>query len=207
MSKVPSFIWQKNRVSDEEVERQKKIKEEKMQILEKAFEGRKEVIYLTDTEINDIKKSEIFFLEDLLYINNKFKGDIMTYGKLLAKVLVRMYDLYFITKQEVYKMFEKNFVEDDNWYTNYVPLKLETKLTLMNLMFEIKNSDTGQNLFGIKTNFIAGTGKRNVILYGSRYAECTNEIIEIINEMKLSDNISLIRIVNKAFQSKGIEIL
>lgn len=206
MSKVPSFIRQKNRVSDEEVERQEKIKEEKMQILERSFKERKEVIYLTDGEIRDIKKSEILCIHNLFYINNKFKGDMMTYGKMLAKVLVKMYKLYFITKDEVYEMFKQNFVEDDR-RTIYAPLKLEAKLTLMNLIFEIKNSDTGQNFFGIKTNFIAGTGKKNVILYGSRYAECTNEIIEIINEMKLSDNISLIRIVNKAFQSKGIEIL
>ena len=206
MSKVPSFVRQKNRVSDEEVKRQEKIKEEKMQILERAFKERKEVIYLTDGEIRDIKKSEILYIHDLFYINNKFKGNIMTYGKMLAKVLVKMYKLYFITEDEVYKMFKENFVEDDR-RTIYTPLKLEAKLTLMNLIFEIKNSEAGKNFFGIKTNFIAGTGKKNVILYGSRYAECSNEIIEIINEMKLSDNISLIRIVNKIFQSKGMEIL
>ena len=206
MSKVPSFTRRKYRVSDEEVKRREKIKEEKMQILEKAFKERKEVIYLTDTEISDIKKSKIFFLEDLLYINNNFKGNKITYGRMLAKVLVKMYKLYFITEDEVYEMFKQNFVEDDR-RTIYVPLKLETKLTLLNFIFEIKNSVSGQNFFGIKTNFIAGTGKKNVILYGSRYAECSNEIIEIINEMKFSDNISLIRIVNKIFQSKGMEIL
>ena len=130
----------------------------------------------------------------------------MTYGKMLAKVLVKMYKLYFITEDEVYEMFKQNFVEDDR-RTIYAPLKLETKLILLNLIFEIKNSVSGQNFFGIKTNFIAGTGKKNVILYGNRYAECSNEIIEIINEMKLSDNISLIRIVNKIFQSNGMEIL
>lgn len=206
MSKVSSFIRRKYRISDEEVKRREKIKEEKIQILEKAFKERKEVIYLTDTEISDIKKSKIFFLEDLLYINNNFKGNKITYGRMLAKVLVKMYKLYFITEDEVYEMFKQNFVEDDR-RTIYVPLKLETKLTLLNLIFEIKNSVSGQNFFGIKTNFIAGTGKKNVILYGSRYAECSNEIIEIINGMKLSDNISLIRIANKAFQSKGIKIL
>lgn len=206
MSKVPSFIRRKYRISDEEVKHREKIKEEKMQILERAFKERKEVIYLTDDEIKDIKKSEIFCIHDLFYINNRFKGDMMTYGKMLAKVLVKMYKLYFITEDEVYKMFKENFVEDDR-RTIYAPLKLETKLTLMNLIFEIKNSEAGKNFFGIKTNFIAGTGKKNVILYGSRYAECSNEIIEIINEMKLSDNISLIRIVNEAFQSKGIKIL
>lgn len=206
MSKVSSFIRRKYRISDEEVKRHEKIKEEKIQILEKAFKERKEVIYLTDTEISDIKKSKIFFLEDLLYINNNFKGNKITYGRMLAKVLVKMYKLYFITEDEVYEMFKQNFVEDDR-RTIYVPLKLETKLTLLNLIFEIKNSVSGQNFFGIKTNFIAGTGKKNVILYGSRYAECSNEIIEIINGMKLSDNISLIRIANKAFQSKGIKIL
>jgi hypothetical protein len=206
MSKVPSFVRQKNRVSDEEVKRREKIKEEKMQILERAFKERKEVMYLTDGEIKDIKKSEILCIHDLFYINNKFKGDMMTYGKILAKVLVKMYKLYFITENEVYEMFKENFVEDER-RTIYAPLKLETKLTLMNLIFEIKNSEAGKNFFGIKTNFIAGTGKKNVILYGSRYAECSNEIIEIINEMKLSDNISLIRIVNKIFQSKGMGIL
>lgn len=206
MSKVPSFIRRKYRVSDEEVKRQEKIKEEKMQILERAFKERKEVIYLTDGEIRDIKKSEIFCIHDLFYINNRFKGDMMIYGKMLAKVLVKMYKLYFITEDEVYKIFKENFVEDDR-RTIYAPLKLEAKLTLMNLIFEIKNSEAGKNFFGIKTNFIAGTGKKNVILYGSRYAECSNEIINIINEMKLSDNISLIRIVNKIFQSKGMEIL
>ena len=206
MSKVPSFIRRKYRVSDEEVKRREKIKEEKMQILERAFKERKEVIYLTDDEIKDIKKSEIFCIHDLFYINNKFKGDKMTYGKMLAKVLVKMYKLYFITEDEVHKMFKENFVEDDR-RTIYTPLKLETKLTLLNLIFEIKNSVSGKNFFGIKTNFIAGTGKKNVILYGNRYAECSNEIIEIINEMKLSDNISLIKIVNKAFQSNGMEIL
>ena len=206
MSKVPSFIRRKYRVSDEEVKRREKIKEEKMQILERAFKERKEVIYLTDDEIRDIKKSEIFCIHDLFYINNRFKGDMMTYGKMLAKVLVKMYKLYFITEDEVYEMFKQNFVENDR-RTIYAPLKLETKLTLMNLIFEIKNSEAGKNFFGIKTNFIAGTGKKNVILYGSRYAECSNEIINIINEMKLSDNISLIRIVNKIFQSKGMEIL
>lgn len=206
MSKVPSFVRQKNRVSDEEVKRREKIKEEKMQILERAFKERKEVMYLTDGEIKDIKKSEILCIYDLFYINNKFKGDMMTYGKILAKVLVKMYKLYFITENEVYEMFKENFVEDER-RTIYAPLKLETKLTLMNLIFEIKNSEAGKNFFGIKTNFIAGTGKKNVILYGSRYAECSNEIIEIINEMKLSDNISLIRIVNKIFQSKGMGIL
>ena len=206
MSKVPSFIRQKNRVSDEEVKRQEKIKEEKMQILERAFKERKEVIYLTDGEIRDIKKSEILYIHDLFYINNKFKGNIMTYGKMLAKVLVKMYKLYFITEDEVYEMFKENSVEDER-RTIYAPLKLEAKLTLINLIFEIKNSEAGKNFFGIKTNFIAGTGKKNVILYGSRYAECSNEIIEIINEMKLSDNISLIRIVNKIFQSKGMGIL
>lgn len=206
MSKVSSFIRRKYRISGEEVKRREKIKEEKIQILEKAFKERKEVIYLTDTEISDIKKSKIFFLEDLLYINNNFKGNKITYGRMLAKVLVKMYKLYFITEDEVYEMFKQNFVEDDR-RTIYVPLKLETKLTLLNLIFEIKNSVSGQNFFGIKTNFIAGTGKKNVILYGSRYAECSNEIIEIINGMKLSDNISLIRIANKAFQSKGIKIL
>lgn len=206
MSKVPSFIRRKYRVSDEEVKRREKIKEEKMQILERAFKERKEVIYLTDDEIRDIKKSEIFCIHDLFYINNRFKGDMMTYGKMLAKVLVKMYKLYFITEDEVYKMFKENFVEDDR-RTIYTPLKLETKLTLLNLIFEIKNSVSGKNFFGIKTNFIAGTGKKNVILYGNRYAECSNEIIEIINEMKLSDNISLIKIVNKAFQSNGMEIL
>lgn len=206
MSKVPSFIRRKYRVSDEEVKRREKIKEEKMQILERAFKERKEVIYLTDDEIKDIKKSEIFCIHDLFYINNRFKGDMMTYGKMLAKVLVKMYKLYFITEDEVYKMFKENFVEDDR-RTIYTPLKLETKLTLLNLIFEIKNSVSGKNFFGIKTNFIAGTGKKNVILYGNRYAECSNEIIEIINEMKLSDNISLIKIVNKAFQSNGMEIL
>ena len=177
-----------------------------MQILERAFKERKEVMYLTDGEIKDIKKSEILCIHDLFYINNKFKGDMMTYGKILAKVLVKMYKLYFITENEVYEMFKENFVEDER-RTIYAPLKLETKLTLMNLIFEIKNSEAGKNFFGIKTNFIAGTGKKNVILYGSRYAECSNEIIEIINEMKLSDNISLIRIVNKIFQSKGMGIL
>lgn len=206
MSKVPSFVRQKNRVSDEEVKRREKIKEEKMQILERAFKERKEVMYLTDGEIKDIKKSEILCIHDLFYINNKFKGDMMTYGKILAKVLVKMYKLYFMTENEVYEMFKENFVEDER-RTIYAPLKLETKLTLMNLIFEIKNSEAGKNFFGIKTNFIAGTGKKNVILYGSRYAECSNEIIEIINEMKLSDNISLIRIVNKIFQSKGMGIL
>lgn len=206
MSKVPSFVRQKNRVSDEEVKRREKIKEEKMQILERAFKERKEVMYLTDGEIKDIKKSEILCIHDLFYINNKFKGDMMTYGKILAKVLVKIYKLYFITENEVYEMFKENFVEDER-RTIYAPLKLETKLTLMNLIFEIKNSEAGKNFFGIKTNFIAGTGKKNVILYGSRYAECSNEIIEIINEMKLSDNISLIRIVNKIFQSKGMGIL
>ena len=206
MSKVPSFIRRKYRVSDEEVKRQEKIKEEKMQILERAFKERKEVIYLTDGEIRDIKKSEIFCIHDLFYINNRFKGDMMIYGKMLAKVLVKMYKLYFITEDEVYKIFKENFVEDDR-RTIYAPLKLEAKLTLMNLIFEIKNSEAGKNFFGIKTNFIAGTGKKNVILYGSRYAECSNEIVEIINEMKFSDNISLIRIVNKIFQSKGMEIL
>ena len=206
MSKVPSFIRRKYRVSDEEVKRREKTKEEKMKILENAFKERKEVIYLTDGEIKDIKKSEIFCIHDLFYINNRFKGDMMTYGKMLAKVLVKMYKLYFITEDEVYKMFKENFVEDDR-RTIYAPLKLETKLTLINLIFEIKNSEAGKNFFGIKTNFIAGTGKKNVILYGNRYAECSNEIIEIINEMKLSDNISLIRIVNKIFQSKGMEIL
>lgn len=206
MSKVPSFIRRKYRVSDEEVKRREKIKEEKMQILERAFKERKEVIYLTDDEIRDIKKSEIFCIHDLFYINNRFKGDMMTYGKMLAKVLVKKYKLYFITEDEVYKMFKENFVEDDR-RTIYTPLKLETKLTLLNLIFEIKNSVSGKNFFGIKTNFIAGTGKKNVILYGNRYAECSNEIIEIINEMKLSDNISLIKIVNKAFQSNGMEIL
>lgn len=206
MSKVPSFVRQKNRVSDEEVKRREKIKEEKMQILERAFKERKEVMYLTDGEIKDIKKSEILCIHDLFYINNKFKGDMMTYGKILAKVLVKMYKLYFITENEVYEMFKENFVEDER-RTIYAPLKPETKLTLMNLIFEIKNSEAGKNFFGIKTNFIAGTGKKNVILYGSRYAECSNEIIEIINEMKLSDNISLIRIVNKIFQSKGMGIL
>lgn len=206
MSKVPSFIRRKYRVSDEEVKRQEKIKEEKMQILERAFKERKEVIYLTDGEIRDIKKSEIFCIHDLFYINNKFKGDMMTYGKMLAKVLVKMYKLYFVTEDEVYKMFKENFVEDDR-RAIYTPLKLEAKLTLLNLIFEIKNSVSGKNFFGIKTNFIAGTGKKNVILYGSRYAECSNEIIEIINEMKLCDNISLIKIVNKAFQSNGIKIL
>lgn len=206
MSKVPLFVRQKNRVSDEEVKRREKIKEEKMQILERAFKERKEVMYLTDGEIKDIKKSEILCIHDLFYINNKFKGDMMTYGKILAKVLVKMYKLYFITENEVYEMFKENFVEDER-RTIYAPLKLETKLTLMNLIFEIKNSEAGKNFFGIKTNFIAGTGKKNVILYGSRYAECSNEIIEIINEMKLSDNISLIRIVNKIFQSKGMGIL
>ena len=75
MSKVPSFIRQKYRVSDEEVKRWEKIKEEKMKILERAFKERKEVIYLTDGETRDIKKSEIFCIHDLLYINNKFKGD------------------------------------------------------------------------------------------------------------------------------------
>lgn len=206
MSKVPSFIRRKYRISDEEVKRREKTKEEKMKILENAFKERKEVIYLTDGEIKDIKKSEIFCIHDLFYINNRFKGNMMTYGKMLAKVLVKMYKLYFITEDEVYEMFKQNFVEDDR-RTIYAPLKLETKLTLMNLIFEIKNSEVGKNFFGIKTNFIAGTGKKNVILYGSRYAECSNEIIEIINEMKLSDNISLIRIVNKIFQSKGMEIL
>ena len=206
MSKVPSFIRRKYRVSDEEVKRREKTKEEKMKILENAFKERKEVIYLTDGEIKDIKKSEIFCIHDLFYINNRFKGDMMTYGKMLAKVLVKMHKLYFITEDEVYKMFKENFVEDDR-RTIYAPLKLETKLTLINLIFEIKNSEAGKNFFGIKTNFIAGTGKKNVILYGNRYAECSNEIIEIINEMKLSDNISLIRIVNKIFQSKGMEIL
>lgn len=201
MSKVPSFIRRKYRISDEEVKRQ-----EKMQILENAFKERKEVIYLTDDEIRDIKNSEIFCIHDLLYINNKFKGNKMIYGKMLAKVLVKMYKLYFVTEDEVYEMFKQNFVEDDR-RTIYAPLKLETKLTLLNLIFEIKNSVSGQNFFGIKTNFIAGTGKKNVILYGSRYAECSNEIIEIINEMKLSDNISLIKIVNKVFQSNGIKIL
>lgn len=206
MSKVPSFIRRKYRISDEEVKRREKTKEEKMKILENAFKERKEVIYLTDGEIKDIKKSEIFCIHDLFYINNRFKGNKMIYGKMLAKVLVKMYKLYFVTEDEVYEMFKQNFVEDDR-RTIYVPLKLEAKLTLLNLIFEIKNSVSGQNFFGIKTNFIAGTGKKNVILYGSRYAECSNEIIEIINEMKLSDNISLIKIVNKVFQSNGIKIL
>ena len=95
MSKVSSFVRQKNRVSDEEVERQEKIKEEKMQILEKAFEGRKEVIYLTDNEISDIKKAG--------FLANLYQEAIK------SPCVLRFYD----NSKEVYSLALKRLNQND----------------------------------------------------------------------------------------------
>lgn len=210
MSRVPSIVKQKHRPLDSQVEYLEKIKEEKKQLLEKAFKEKRNIIYFENEEINYIKNINNL---EILISNILYRGFIpqnMTFGKILAKVLVKIYQLSFITREEVYEIFNDNFVNYENKilfpFKTYHSLKLETKLILLNLIFKIRKSVEGKNFFGIKTNFITGTGKKNVILYGNKYANCSDEIIEIINEIKITDNISLIKIVNKAFQTKGLEI-
>ena len=179
-------------------------------MLEKAFQEKREIIYLTNEEINYIKNIRDL---EMLISHTLYREAIpqnMTFGKILAKVLVKLYKLSFITKEEVYGIYNDNFVNFEDTilfpFKTYHPLKLETKLILLNLIFKIRNSVEGENFFGIKTNFILGTGKKNVVLYGNKYANCSKEIIEIINEIKISNNISLIKIVNKAFQLNGITL-
>ena len=210
MSRVKSIVKQKHRMLDSQVEYLEKIKEEKKQLLEKAFQEKRDIIYLTNEEINHIKNINVLeiLISNILY--REFIPQNMTFGKILAKILVKLYKLSFITREEVYGIFNDNFVDFEDTilfpFKTYHPLKLETKLILMNLIFKIRNSVEGENFFGIKTNFILGTGKKNVVLYGNKYANCSDEIIEIINKMKISDNINLIKIVNKAFQLNGITL-
>lgn len=201
MNRVKSIVKQKHRMLDSQVEYLEKIKEEKKQLLEKAFQEKREIFFLTNEEINHIKNINVLeiLISNILY--REFILQNMTFGKILAKVLVKMYKMSFISREEVYEIFNGNFVAQ-----TYHPLKLETKLILMNLIFKIRNSVEGENFFGIKTNFILGTGKKNVVLYGNKYANCSKEIIEIINEIKIINNISLIKIVNKAFQLNGITL-
>lgn len=202
MSKVPSFIRQKNKVTDEQIKYLNKIKTNRMNILDKAIAEKKNIIYLSKEEINFIQNMEIYCIQDLMYINNLFKEYINTYGKILAKVLTTLYKNNIMTKNEIYDLYEYNFANTIDVLAKTKQLPIKVSLILLNIIFTIKDSES-KNFFGVKTNFILGTGKKNVILYGRKYANCNTETVNVIQKMKINDNIHLIKIINETFEKNN----
>ena len=205
MSKVPSFIRQKNKVTDEQIKYLNKIKINRMNILDKVITEKKNIIHLSKEEINFIQNIEIYCIQDLMYINNLFKEYINTYGKILAKVLTTLYKNNIMTKNEIYDLYEYNFANTINVLAETKQLPIKVSLILLNIIFTIKDSES-KNFFGVKTNFILGNGKKNVILYGRKYVNCNTETVNVIQKMKINDNIHLIKIINETFEKNNIKL-
>ena len=205
MSKVPSYIRQKSR---EAMKTYNEYLYKRMDILENSFKESKDILKLTNEEIEKVKNFDINTLDDLMYINNKINGNIDLYAKIVAKVLVRFVRLNILTKDEAKKIFKDNIIDKDILFF-IVPFSLEFQLILLNLIFNIqeKNIDyiSDYRDFGIKVNFIISNSNKNMILYGAKVIESniSYRIISIINKLKENENYKLYKIIDKY---KNLEI-
>lgn len=199
MSKVPSYIRQKSR---ESMKNYNEYLYKKMDILENAFKESRDILKLTQDEVEKIKKFDVNTLDDLMYINNKVNGDTELYAKIVAKVLVRFVRLNILTKDESEKLFKDNIIENGRSHFS-IDFSLEFKLILLNLIFNIQEQSTMYVCeyynFGIKINFILGKNIRNIILYGIRITDIkiNHKIIIMINKMKERENYKLFEIIDK----------
>lgn len=199
MSKVSSYIRQKS------IENMKEYNEylyKRMDILENAFKESKDILKLTNEEIEKVKNFDVNTLDDLMYINNKINSDIDLYAKIVAKVLVRFVRLNILTKDEAKELFKNNMIEKDILFF-IKPFSLEFQLILLNLIFTIQEKSIhyvrDYQDFGIKVNFIINNSNKNMILYGAKVIESniSYRIISIINKLKENENYKLYKIIDK----------
>lgn len=199
MSKVPSYIRQKSR---EAMKTYNEYLYKKMDILENAFKESRDILKLTQDEVEKVKKFDVNTLDDLIYANNKTNGDTELYAKIVAKVLVRFVRLDILTRNETEKLFKDNIIENGRGLFS-TSFSLEFKLILINLIFKIQEQSTMYECeyynFGIQTNFILSKGKRNIILYGIRHKDIkvASKVVFMINKIKEQENYKLFEIINK----------
>lgn len=199
MSKVPSYIRQKSR---ENMKEYNEYLYKRMDILENSFKESKDILKLTNEEMEKVKNFDINTLDDLMYINNKINGNIDLYTKIVAKVLVRFVRLNILTKDETKKLFKDNMIEKDILFF-IKPFSLEFQLILLNLIFNIQEKSihyvSDYQDFGIKVNFIISNSNKNMILYGAKVIESniSYRIISIINKLKENENYKLYKIIDK----------
>jgi hypothetical protein len=194
MSKVPLYIRRNHR------EKLKDYNNDLREILDNCFKESRDIVNLTNDEIRLVKNFNINSLDDLNYFNINIKEGHKIFYKLVAKVLIRLMRLDILTEDDVRKIYETNIVLH-NISIMYRPFSLEFKLILLNLIFEIKECNVDDYIemvsFGIKVNFVIGKGKKNIILYGSKYFSCNHKTVFIINDLKIFDNYKLFDIINK----------
>lgn len=134
MSKVSSYIRQKSR---ENMKEYNEYLYKRMDILENSFKESKDILKLTNEEMEKVKNFDINTLDDLMYINNKINGNIDLYTKIVAKFLVRFVRLNILAKDEAKKLFKDNMIEKDILFF-IKPFSLEFQLILLNLIFNIQ---------------------------------------------------------------------
>ena len=199
MSKVPSYVRQKSR---EAMKSYNEYLYKRMDILENAFKESKDILKLTNEEIEKVKNFDVTILDDLMYINNKINGNIDLYAKIVAKVLVRFVRLNILTKDEAKKIFKDNIIDKDILFF-IKPFSLEFQLILLNLIFNIQEKNiyyvSDYQDFGIKVNFIISNSNKNMILYGAKVIESniSYRILLIINKLKENENYKLYKIIDK----------
>lgn len=199
MSKVPSYVRQKSR---EVMKSYNEYLYKRMDILENAFKESKDILKLTNEEIEKVKNFDVTILDDLMYINNKINGNIDLYAKIVAKVLVRFVRLNILTKDEAKKIFKDNIIDKDILFF-IKPFSLEFQLILLNLIFNIQEKNiyyvSDYQDFGIKVNFIISNSNKNMILYGAKVIESniSYRILLIINKLKENENYKLYKIIDK----------
>lgn len=199
MSKVPSYIRQKSR---ENMKVYNEYLYKRMDILENAFKESKDILKLTNEEVEKVKNFDVNTLDDLMYINNKINSDIDLYAKIIAKVLVRFIRLNILTKDEAKRIFKDNIIDKDILFF-IKPFSLEFQLILLNLIFTIQEKSIhyvrDYQDFGIKVNFIISNSNKNMILYGAKVIESniSYRIISIINKLKENENYKLYKIIDK----------
>lgn len=199
MSKVSSYIRQKSR---ENMKEYNEYLYKRMDILENSFKESKNILKLTNEEMEKVKNFDIVTLDDLMYINNKINGNIELYAKIVAKVLVRFVRLNILTKDEAKELFKDNMIEKDILFF-IKPFSLEFQLILLNLIFTIQEKSIhyvrDYQDFGIKVNFIISNSNKNMILYGAKVIESniSYRIISIINKLKENENYKLYKIIDK----------
>lgn len=199
MSKVPSYIRQKSR---ENMKEYNEYLYKRMDILENSFKESRNILKLTNEEIEKVKNFDINTLDDLMYFNNKINGNIELYAKIVAKVLVRFIRLNILTKDEAKRIFKDNIIDKDILFF-IKPFSLEFQLILLNLIFTIQEKSIhyvrDYQDFGIKVNFIISNSNKNMILYGAKVIESniSYRIISIINKLKENENYKLYKIIDK----------
>lgn len=205
MSKVPSYIRQKSR---EAMKMHNGYLYKRMDILENTFKENRDILKLTNEEIEKVKNFDVNTLDDLMYINNKINGNIELYSKIVAKVLARFVRLDILTKDDAEKLFKDNIIENGRGHFA-TDFSLEFKLILLNLIFKIQETNLNYTIkfynFGIQINFILSNGKRNIILYGIRHKDIkvNHKVTLMINKMKENENYKLYKIIDKY---KNLEI-